>query len=89
MAPIVGKKVLVIGGSSGLGFSVAKAALAEGAHVIIASSSLTKLEAAAKRLGNNDRLQWHVLDLSNEESFEALFSDIGKVDHLVLTVCPA
>jgi NAD(P)-dependent dehydrogenase (short-subunit alcohol dehydrogenase family) len=87
MAPIVGKKVLVIGGSSGLGFGVAKAALAEGAHVIIASSSPTKLEAAAKRLGNSDRLQWHVLDLSKEESFEALFSDIGKVDHLVLTVC--
>jgi NAD(P)-dependent dehydrogenase (short-subunit alcohol dehydrogenase family) len=87
MAPIAGKKVLVIGGSSGLGFAVAKAALLEGAHVTIASSNPTKLEAAAKSLGSSDRLQWHVLDVSKEESFEALFAKIGKVEHLVSTVC--
>jgi NAD(P)-dependent dehydrogenase (short-subunit alcohol dehydrogenase family) len=87
MAPIAGKKVLVIGGSSGLGFGVAKAALAEGAHVVIASSNATKSEAAAQRLGTSDFLQWHVLDASKEESFEALFAKTGKVDHLVYTVC--
>jgi NAD(P)-dependent dehydrogenase (short-subunit alcohol dehydrogenase family) len=86
MPPLAGKKILIIGGSSGIGFGVAKAALAEGAHVIIASSSATKLEAATERLGGGERVQNHVVDVSSEESFEALFDKIGKVDHLVYTV---
>jgi NAD(P)-dependent dehydrogenase (short-subunit alcohol dehydrogenase family) len=61
MAPLASKSVLVIGGSSGMGFAVAKAALAEGASVVIASSSATKLEAAASKLvrttGHGDRLK--------------------------------
>jgi NAD(P)-dependent dehydrogenase (short-subunit alcohol dehydrogenase family) len=86
MAPILGKNVLVIGGSTGIGFAVAKAALAEGASVVIASSNATKLEAAASKLGHADRLKWHVLDLNHEENFETLFNKIGKVHHLVHTV---
>jgi NAD(P)-dependent dehydrogenase (short-subunit alcohol dehydrogenase family) len=90
MAPLAGKSVLVIGGSSGMGFAVARAALAEGASVVIASSSATKLEAAASKLvsttGHGDRLKWHILDLNDEESFKTLFDDIGKVDHLIHTV---
>jgi hypothetical protein len=86
MAPLVGKKVLVIGGSSGVGFAVAKAALADGAHVIIASSTAGKLEAAAARLGGGARVQSHVVDVGAEESFEALFAKTGPVAHLVYTV---
>ena len=37
MASLKGKKVVVIGGSSGIGYAVAEAALAEGASVVIAS----------------------------------------------------
>jgi hypothetical protein len=86
MAPLAGKKVLVIGGSSGVGFAVAKAALAEGAHVIIASSTAGKLEAAAARLDGGERVQSHVVDVGAEESFEALFAKTGPVAHLVYTV---
>jgi NAD(P)-dependent dehydrogenase (short-subunit alcohol dehydrogenase family) len=86
MAPLAGKKVLIIGGTSGIGFGVAKAALAEGAHVIVASSDVTKVEAAVQRLGNGERAQGHTVDVSSEESVDALFAKIGKVEHLVFTV---
>ncbi|CAG8961599.1 hypothetical protein HYFRA_00006134 [Hymenoscyphus fraxineus] len=50
MAPISGHNVLVIGGSSGMGFSVAKLVLAEKANVTIASSSKERVDAAVARL---------------------------------------
>ena len=45
-----GARVLVVGGGSGIGFAVAKGALAEGARVMIASTNRAKLEAAAEQL---------------------------------------
>lgn len=46
------KKVVVIGGSSGIGFSVASALVEEGAHVVIASSSQERVDAAVARLSD-------------------------------------
>ncbi|KAL6854498.1 dehyrdogenase/reductase domain-containing protein [Trichoderma novae-zelandiae] len=45
-----GHRVLVIGGSSGVGFCVAEAALEHGAQVIISSSNQAKLDKAVSRL---------------------------------------
>lgn len=45
-----GHRVLVLGGSSGVGFCVAEAALEHGAQVIISSSNQTKLDGALARL---------------------------------------
>ncbi|KAG8792846.1 fusarubin cluster-dehydrogenase [Ceratobasidium sp. 428] len=45
-----GKKVLIIGGSSGIGFGVAAATIAHGASPVIASSSQSKVDAAVERL---------------------------------------
>jgi len=39
MSDLNGKSVLIVGGSSGIGLAVAKAAAAEGAQVTIASRS--------------------------------------------------
>ncbi|GJD04790.1 Short chain dehydrogenase reductase family [Colletotrichum higginsianum IMI 349063] len=44
------KRVLVIGGSSGLGYAAAEASIEHGAAVILASSSPAKLASAAARL---------------------------------------
>jgi NAD(P)-dependent dehydrogenase (short-subunit alcohol dehydrogenase family) len=49
---IADQHVVVLGGTSGFGFATAKAALAEGAKVTIASRSAEKLRAALIRLGN-------------------------------------
>ena len=39
MNPLKGKKVVVIGGSSGIGYAIAKAAAAEAAQVVISGRS--------------------------------------------------
>jgi len=52
MPSIADQHVVVLGGTSGFGFATAKAALAEGAKVTIASRSAEKLRGALVRLGN-------------------------------------
>jgi NAD(P)-dependent dehydrogenase (short-subunit alcohol dehydrogenase family) len=86
MAPLTNKRVIIIGASAGLGFGVAKAALGEGAHVIICSSNKTRLEAAARELGGGDKLSTDVVDLTSEDSIKAFFDKSGKFEHLVITV---
>jgi len=78
-----GKKVIVLGGSSGIGFAVAEYALAEGAHVVIASSHAGRVEAAVTALGSNS--EGHALDLTSEHAIEAFFNAAGSFDHLVFT----
>ena len=77
------KIVVVVGGSSGIGFAVAKAALNDGAQVIIASSDEAKVSAAADRLGGGAR--GHALDVTNEAAVAAFFERLQQFDHLVFT----
>ena len=78
-----GKKVIVLGGSSGIGYAVAEYALEEGAQVLIGSSHAGRVEAAVAALGSN--AQGHALDLTDEHAIEAFFSATGSFDHLVFT----
>jgi NAD(P)-dependent dehydrogenase (short-subunit alcohol dehydrogenase family) len=80
------KKVVVVGGSSGIGFAVAKAAAAKGAHVIIASRVEEKVKKAAAEIGKN--VEARVLDVRKEEEVKAFFDKIGTFDHLVCTTHP-
>jgi NAD(P)-dependent dehydrogenase (short-subunit alcohol dehydrogenase family) len=84
MAPLANKKVVVIGGTSGVGFAVAKAVLAEGGQVSIGSSNAEKLAGALTRLGKG--ATGNVIDVRKEDSVEAFFKEIGEFDHLVFTV---
>ena len=45
------KKIVVVGGSSGIGYATAAMVKAEGAEVVIASRPGERLETAAKQLG--------------------------------------
>jgi NAD(P)-dependent dehydrogenase (short-subunit alcohol dehydrogenase family) len=93
---LAGKKVVVIGGSSGIDFAVASALIEEGASVIISSSTAKKVAAAVTRLGdaatqhNADpaRVAGHTVDLKGpgtEASLERFFAQAGTVDHIVHT----
>lgn len=78
-----GKKVVILGGSSGLGLATAKAAAAEGANVIIVSSNAARVQNAVADLpGNGFGMQ---CNLSDEASVKQLFEEIGTLDHLVFT----
>ena len=83
MASLNGKRVVVIGGSSGIGFAIAKAALAEGAKVVIGSSSAANVEAATARLGAG--AEGFAVDVREEASVEGFFDRIGALDHLAYT----
>ncbi len=74
------KRVVVIGGSSGMGLEIAKTMHKHGYEVIIASRSKEKLEKARKEIG---KVAAHVLDMRNEKELSRFFSKIGPFDHLV------
>lgn len=79
-------KVLVVGGSSGIGFAVAQQALNAGAEVVIASRSRDKLQAAAKQLGG--RVTVEQVDVSDEQAVIEFFERVGPFDHLAATIKP-
>ena len=80
-----GNRVLIVGGSSGIGLGVAEALLQEGATVIIVGRTEGKLRAARESLGFGDRVQAIAADVTNEDQVRLLFKDSGTIDHLIVT----
>ncbi len=78
---LAGKKVIVVGGSSGIGLAAAEMAKAQGADVIIASRSPEKLKAAADKIG----AKGIPADVTNEQSVADLFRAAGPADHVVVS----
>jgi NAD(P)-dependent dehydrogenase (short-subunit alcohol dehydrogenase family) len=78
-----GKRIAVLGGSSGIGQAVAQAAAQEGASLVIASSNRARIDAALKTLPAN--AEGHAVDLGSEAAIAALFAGLGGFDHLVYT----
>ena len=68
------KRIVIIGGSSGIGLATAKQAIEQGAHVIIAGRSEGKLKDA-RELINNNRLQTYVLDNQNKNQLQDFFKE--------------
>lgn len=83
MSNIEGKKILIVGGSSGIGFATAKAALSLGAIVTIASRDERGLQSAVQQLGSS--VATATVDLLNNESILSMFDTLGSVDYLVVT----
>ncbi|MDX8452878.1 SDR family oxidoreductase [Mesorhizobium sp. VK9D] len=79
------QKILIVGGSSGMGLALAGRCLEEGASVIIAGRGEAKLSAARDGLGRPDALKTAVVDISREDEVAALFQRIGRLDHIVST----
>ena len=77
-----GTRVVITGGSSGIGLATARAFLAEGATVSIAGRDAGKLADAARTL-NSPRLTTHKADVTDESQVRRLFATIGEVDVLV------
>jgi len=78
-----GKRVVVLGGSSGIGLATAQAAAAAGASVVIASSRQARIDAALAELPAGS--EGYALDLGDAGAIEALFGRLGSFDHLVYT----
>jgi NAD(P)-dependent dehydrogenase (short-subunit alcohol dehydrogenase family) len=76
-------RVLVIGGTSGIGLGVATAVAERGATPIVASRRQSSVDGALARLPAGAR--GATVDLSDEASLNQLVSYVGDVDHLVFT----
>src|ERR1700735_4813818 len=70
------KRVVVLGGSSGIGLATAQLAAAQGAKGVIASRSAERVQHAVESIGKE--AQGHTVDLSNEPAVAAFFSKLGS-----------
>src|SRR5713226_8650259 len=77
------KRVVVVGGSSGIGLAVAQQAAERGAEVVIVSSNTERVQKAVECIGGE--AQGQAVDVSDEGAVAALFAKLGAFDHLVFT----
>jgi len=75
--------VVVIGGSSGIGFATAKAAAQLGARVIIASGNSERIAGALTQLP--ETAKGYTVDVTSETQVKDFFGTLGTFDHLVYT----
>ncbi|QBD79131.1 SDR family oxidoreductase [Ktedonosporobacter rubrisoli] len=82
---IANHKVVVVGGSSGMGLAVVRAALEKGAQVVAVARSAEKLARAVDELGFGGKVSSLAADVTREDDVRRLFETIGHFDHLVVT----
>jgi NAD(P)-dependent dehydrogenase (short-subunit alcohol dehydrogenase family) len=77
------KRVVIVGGSSGIGLAVAEEAASQGAEVVIVSSKAERVQEAIQSIGGG--AQGQAVDVSDEKAIESFFTNLGAFDHLVFT----
>ena len=78
---LMGKNVVIIGGTAGIGLAAAKAAAAAGAKVWAAGRTEGHIENAKQAA--NGSFEVRQADTHDASSLEAIFKEVGTVDHLV------
>ena len=86
MGALDGRKVLVVGGSAGMGLGIAEAAVDEGAEVAIAARGAERLEEAAGHLERRGgrAIVRRALEIEDREALRGLFEDFSPFDHMAL-----
>jgi len=77
------QRVVIVGGSSGIGLAVADLAASQGAKVSIVSSNAERVHKAVKSVGGE--AQGEAVDVSDERAVAHFFTKLGAFDHLVFT----
>ncbi|MEU6478528.1 SDR family oxidoreductase [Streptomyces sp. NPDC047017] len=86
-SPLEGRRVVVMGGSSGIGEATAAFFAADGAEVVITGRDQGRLDAAAARIGG--KVSAYRVDAGDPEAVDAFFAGFGAVDHLILALSGA
>jgi NAD(P)-dependent dehydrogenase (short-subunit alcohol dehydrogenase family) len=80
---LTNKRVVIIGGTSGIGLATAHAAIDAGAEVIIASRRQSSIDAALGELSADTT--GRALDVLDTAAVQAFFEKVGEFDHLAYT----
>jgi NAD(P)-dependent dehydrogenase (short-subunit alcohol dehydrogenase family) len=75
------QRVVLLGGTSGIGLATAQAVQAAGGSVVVVSSRTQSVANALAVLG--ERAEGHAVDLTDEAAVQRLFEQLGTFDHLV------
>ncbi|GAB3211010.1 SDR family oxidoreductase [Nocardia tengchongensis] len=78
------QRVVIMGGSSGIGEATAAVFAAAGAEVVITGRGRDKLDAAVARIGGDTT--GYVVDATDQAAVDAFFARVGTIDHLVISV---
>jgi len=80
-----GRRVLVTGGSQGIGYAVAEGFLEEGCSVVIVAKNESRLRSAVERLSKHgaDRISGKAMDLSSPGAASALADEYSDTDILI------
>jgi len=79
-----GKKIAIVGGTSGIGFGAAQILLDAGAHVTIISSSSDRVQEAVRRL-QSPNVDGKVGNVRDEDGFTKLLISLAPLDHVVFS----
>lgn len=77
------QRIIILGGTSGIGLAVARGATAQGASVLVASSRQASVDQALAALPPG--AEGATVDLCDEAAVAAFFDKAGPFDHLVYT----
>src|SRR6267378_2192508 len=77
------QRVVVVGGSSGIGLAVAQQVASQGAKVVIVSSNAERVQKAVDCIGGE--AQGQAVNVSDEGAVATFFAKLGSFDHLVFT----
>jgi NAD(P)-dependent dehydrogenase (short-subunit alcohol dehydrogenase family) len=83
---ILDKKILIVGGSQGMGLGAAKCAINAGAEVILVGRDEAKLNKVVEALGS--KASGMVGDLTETSSYDTLLEKAGRFDHLFISASP-
>jgi NAD(P)-dependent dehydrogenase (short-subunit alcohol dehydrogenase family) len=79
---LAGARVVVVGGTSGMGLATARAAAAQGADVVAAGRRPVEGRAPIEGVRHAQ------VDVTDEASVRALFDGLGSLDHLFVSSSP-
>lgn len=82
---ITGQRVVLIGGTSGIGLATARAAAERGARVVVVSGRQASVDKALRELPPAAAATGHAVDVRDPAALDALFGRIGAFDHLAYT----
>jgi NAD(P)-dependent dehydrogenase (short-subunit alcohol dehydrogenase family) len=80
-----GQRILVVGGSSGMGLALSEQLLEMKCEVAIVGRSEEKLAAAREQLQESGQPTLHAADITREDDVRRLFASCGRIDHVVCT----